>query len=39
VASAELIGRAIALALHTDGVTQVVSLLTIDTGETTGSKM
>lgn len=34
VASAELIGRAIALALHTDGVTQVVSLLTIDTGET-----
>lgn len=38
-ASAELIGRAIALALHTNGVTQVVSLLTIDTGETTGGKM
>lgn len=29
VASAELIGRAIALALHTEGVTQVISLLTI----------
>ncbi len=38
-ASAELIGRAIALALHTEGVTQVVSLLTIDTGETTGGTM
>jgi hyperosmotically inducible periplasmic protein len=34
VASVELIGRAIALALHTDGVSQVVSLLTLDTAET-----
>jgi hypothetical protein len=39
VASAELIGRAIALALHTDGVTQVVSLLTIDNGETSNGTM
>lgn len=39
VASAELIGRAIALALNTDGVTLVVSQLTIDSGETTGGTM
>ncbi|MFH1498460.1 MAG: BON domain-containing protein [Verrucomicrobiota bacterium] len=29
--SADLIGRAVALALHTDGVSQVISLLTIET--------
>lgn len=34
VASVELIGRAITLALDTEGVSQVVSLLTLDTGET-----
>lgn len=34
VATHDLIGRAIALALNTDGVSQVISLLTIDTGET-----
>jgi hypothetical protein len=39
VASAELIGRAIALALNTDGVSLVVSQLTIDSGETTGGTM
>lgn len=39
VASVELIGRAIALALHTDGVKQVVSLLTLDTGETANGSM
>lgn len=36
-ASVELIGRAIAIALDTDGVSQVISLLTIDTGETSAT--
>lgn len=35
--SAELIGRAIALALNTEGVTQVISLLKVDTGETSST--
>lgn len=35
--SAELIGRAIVLALNTDGVTQVVSLLKVDSGETSAT--
>jgi len=33
--SVELIGRAIALALNTNGVTHVIGLLKVDTGETT----
>jgi hypothetical protein len=37
VASVELIGRALALALDTEGVTQVISLLTLDTGETSAT--
>ena len=34
--STELIGRAVALALHTDGVSQVISLLTVHSDEDTG---
>jgi len=37
VASVELIGRAIALALETEGVSQVISVLTLDTGETSAT--
>jgi len=39
VATVELIGRAVALALHTEGVIQVISLLTLDTGETSNGTM
>ncbi|HSI08723.1 MAG TPA: BON domain-containing protein [Rariglobus sp.] len=39
VASVDLIGRAVALALNTEGVIQVVSLLTVDAGETSAGKM
>lgn len=35
--SAELIGRAIALAINTEGVTQVISLLKVDSGETSAT--
>lgn len=35
--SVELIGRAVVLALNTDGVTQVISLLKVDAGETSAT--